>query len=75
MKCPTANGAIRMSPQERVVILGGGFGGVHAALHLEELLARAHFYRRAQGPAPAGINGHYQRTAEIEVTPEGSTHS
>jgi NADH dehydrogenase len=28
------------SPKRRIVILGGGFGGVYAALHLEKLLAR-----------------------------------
>src|SRR5260370_1532846 len=28
------------SPKQRIVILGGGFGGVYAALHLEKLLAR-----------------------------------
>jgi NADH dehydrogenase len=27
-------------PKQRIVILGGGFGGVYAALHLEKLLAR-----------------------------------
>src|SRR5712671_1172818 len=26
--------------QKRIVILGGGFGGVYAAIHLEKLLAR-----------------------------------
>src|ERR1700720_2847075 len=28
------------SGQKRIVILGGGFGGVYAAIHLEKLLAR-----------------------------------
>jgi len=27
-------------PKKRIVILGGGFGGVYAAIHLEKLLAR-----------------------------------
>ena len=31
---------IRRSRQKRIVILGGGFGGVYAAIHLEKLLAR-----------------------------------
>ena len=35
------NGAISKSAKRRIVILGGGFGGVYAALHLEKLLARA----------------------------------
>jgi len=35
------NGAISKSAKKRIVILGGGFGGVYAALHLEKLLARA----------------------------------
>jgi len=35
------NGTTSESPQKRIVILGGGFGGVYAALHLERLLARA----------------------------------
>src|SRR4029453_18791870 len=30
----------RRSRQKRIVILGGGFGGVYAAIHLEKLLAR-----------------------------------
>src|SRR5437868_15064133 len=29
-----------MSGKKRIVILGGGFGGVYAAIHLERLLAR-----------------------------------
>jgi NADH dehydrogenase len=33
------NGSIRKSAKKRIVILGGGFGGVYAALHLERLLA------------------------------------
>ena len=33
------NGPISKSAQKRIVILGGGFGGVYAALHLERLLA------------------------------------
>ena len=28
------------SGKKRIVILGGGFGGVYAAIHLEKLLAR-----------------------------------
>jgi NADH dehydrogenase FAD-containing subunit len=28
------------SSKKRIVILGGGFGGVYAAMHLEKLLAR-----------------------------------
>ena len=28
--------------KKRIVILGGGFGGVYAAIHLEKLLAREH---------------------------------
>jgi len=35
------NGAISQAAKKRIVILGGGFGGVYAALHLEKLLARA----------------------------------
>jgi NADH dehydrogenase len=27
-------------PRTRILILGGGFGGVHTALHLERQLAR-----------------------------------
>ena len=27
-------------PKQRIVVLGGGFGGVYAAIHLEKLLAR-----------------------------------
>src|SRR5437870_3994628 len=34
------NGSISKSAKKRIVILGGGFGGVYAALHLESLLAR-----------------------------------
>jgi len=34
------NGSISKSAKKRIVILGGGFGGVYAALHLERLLAR-----------------------------------
>jgi NADH dehydrogenase len=30
----------RRPRQKRIVILGGGFGGVYAAIHLEKLLAR-----------------------------------
>jgi hypothetical protein len=37
---PMDNGAISKSAKKRIVILGGGFGGVYAALHLEKLLAR-----------------------------------
>src|SRR6185369_9232735 len=40
MKCTKDNGSISKSAQKRIVILGGGFGGVYAALHLERLLAR-----------------------------------
>src|SRR5216110_2936842 len=35
------NGTTSESAQKRILILGGGFGGVYAALHLERLLARA----------------------------------
>ncbi len=34
------NGPAGKSAKQRIVILGGGFGGVYAALHLERLLAR-----------------------------------
>src|SRR5580658_976245 len=34
------NGSTSRSAKKRVLILGGGFGGVYAALHLEKLLAR-----------------------------------
>ena len=34
------NHTTNKSPKQRIVILGGGFGGVYAALHLERLLAR-----------------------------------
>jgi len=30
----------RRPRKKRIVILGGGFGGVYAAIHLEKLLAR-----------------------------------
>src|SRR6266699_6063433 len=40
MKCTMDNGSISKSAKKRIVILGGGFGGVYAALHLESLLAR-----------------------------------
>src|SRR6267154_6716622 len=40
MKCTMDNGSIGKSAKKRIVILGGGFGGVYAALHLEKLLAR-----------------------------------
>jgi len=30
----------RCRRKKRIVILGGGFGGVYAAIHLEKLLAR-----------------------------------
>src|SRR5579862_7574405 len=33
------NHTISKPPKQRIVILGGGFGGVYAALHLERLLA------------------------------------
>ena len=32
----------RRPRKKRIVILGGGFGGVYAAIHLEKLLAREH---------------------------------
>src|SRR6266516_6614795 len=35
--CPTNNRG-----KKQIVILGGGFGGVYAAIHLEKLLAREH---------------------------------
>src|SRR5438046_2774471 len=35
------NGTTGESAKKQIVILGGGFGGVYAALHLERLLARA----------------------------------
>src|SRR6184192_4806366 len=34
------NGTTSESAKKRIVILGGGFGGVYAALHLEKLLTR-----------------------------------
>src|SRR6202045_3230624 len=40
MKCPMDKGSITNSARKRIVILGGGFGGVYAALRLEKLLAR-----------------------------------
>jgi len=40
MKCSVNNGSMSSSARKRIVILGGGFGGVYAALHLEKLLAR-----------------------------------
>ena len=40
MKCSMDNGAISKSAKKQIVILGGGFGGVYAALRLERLLAR-----------------------------------
>src|SRR5216117_619483 len=40
MKCTMDNGSISKSAKKRIVILGGGFGCVYAALHLERLLAR-----------------------------------
>src|SRR2546427_12359039 len=40
MKCTMDNGSISKSAKRRIVILGGGLGGVYAALHLERLLAR-----------------------------------
>ena len=39
MKGPMNNGSTSRSVQRRIVILGGGFAGVYAALHLEKLLA------------------------------------
>ncbi len=38
MKCSMDNGTIIKSAKKRIVILGGGFGGVYASLHLERLL-------------------------------------
>jgi NADH dehydrogenase len=40
MKASIYNGSITKPAKKRIVILGGGFGGVYAALHLEKLLAR-----------------------------------
>jgi len=40
MNASADNGYISKSTKKRIVILGGGFGGVYAALHLEKLLAR-----------------------------------
>jgi NADH dehydrogenase len=40
MKCVLDHGSISDSAKKRIVILGGGFGGVYAALRLERLLAR-----------------------------------
>src|SRR6478735_5841420 len=34
------NHTTNKTPKQRIVILGGGFGGVYAALHLERLLRR-----------------------------------
>jgi NADH dehydrogenase len=39
MKCPVDQGPVARPAKKRIVILGGGFGGVYAALHLEKLLA------------------------------------
>src|ERR1700692_4651915 len=40
MKDPANNGSSAQPVKKRIVILGGGFGGVYAALRLERLLAR-----------------------------------
>ena len=40
MNASADNGSISKSTKKRIVILGGGFGGVYAALHLEKLLLR-----------------------------------
>src|SRR5580704_18425655 len=39
MKSPMNKGSINNSAKKRIVILGGGFGGVYAALQLEKSLA------------------------------------
>jgi len=39
MSASADNGSISKSVKKRIVILGGGFGGVYAALHLEKLLS------------------------------------
>src|SRR6202162_262899 len=39
-KCTMDNNSISEPARKQIVILGGGFGGVYAALHLEKLLAR-----------------------------------
>jgi NADH dehydrogenase len=40
MNASADNGSIGKPTKKRIVILGGGFGGVYAALHLEKLLLR-----------------------------------
>ena len=40
MNCPVNQGSTTKPARKRIVILGGGFGGVYAALHLERLVAR-----------------------------------
>jgi NADH dehydrogenase len=40
MNCSMYNDPVGKLAKQRIVILGGGFGGVYAALHLEKLLVR-----------------------------------
>jgi NADH dehydrogenase len=40
MKCSSSDDPIGRSAKKRIVILGGGFGGIYAALQLEKLWAR-----------------------------------
>jgi glycine/D-amino acid oxidase-like deaminating enzyme len=44
------------SGKKRIVVLGGGFGGVYAAIHLEKLLAR-----QSAGELCSGIDHQFLR--------------